>query len=173
LRGQNAADPIVAARGEVLYPKGISAISPAVARHELPWEIIGPDGLVMFPNRPPAINGRAIFHVSLGDGQRATNETAIAIPRRRTKLTPVSLTLDIPDDFAARLQTQRAEAEAQLHLELAVALYRQGQLPVANAASLAGLKLAAFEELLRARGVTMPYTLEDLQHDVAYASGRR
>jgi predicted HTH domain antitoxin len=83
------------------------------------------------------------------------------------------LTLDIPDDFAARLQTQRAEAEAQLHLELAVALYREGQLPVANAASLAGLNLSAFEELLRQRGVTMPYTLEDLEHDVAYASGRR
>ena len=100
-------------------------------------------------------------------------ESAIAIPCRRIKLTPVSLTLDIPDDFAARLQTQRAEAEAQLHLELAVALYRQGQLPVASAASLAGVKLVAFEDLLRQRGVTMPYTLEDLQHDVAYASGRR
>ncbi len=100
-------------------------------------------------------------------------EYGIAILHCRTKLTPVSLTLEIPDDFAARLQTQRAEAEAQLHLELAVALYRQGQLPVANAASLAGLKLAAFEELLRQRGVTMPYTLEDLEHDAAYASRRR
>ena len=98
---------------------------------------------------------------------------AIANPAHPTKLTPVSLTLDIPDDFAARLQTQRAEAEAQLHLELAVALYRQGQLPVASAASLAGLKPAAFEELLRQRGVTMPYTLDDLAHDVAYVSGRR
>ena len=38
---------------------------------------------------------------------------------------------------------------------------------------LAGLDAAAFEELLRHRGVTMPYTLEDLEHDVAYASGRR
>ena len=85
----------------------------------------------------------------------------------------MSLTLDIPDDFAARLQTRREEAEAQLHLELALALYHQGQLPVAHAASLAGLNHAAFEELLRQRGVTMPYTLEDLEHDVAYASGRR
>ena len=85
----------------------------------------------------------------------------------------MSLTLDIPDDFAARLQSSREEAEAQLHLELAVALYRQGQLPISLAASLAGLDAAAFEELLRHRGVTMPYTLEDLEHDVAYASGRR
>lgn len=85
----------------------------------------------------------------------------------------MSVTLDIPDDFAVRLQTRREEAEAQLHLELAVALYRKGQLPIARAASLAGVKLAEFEELLRQRGVTMPYTLEDLEHDVAYASGRR
>lgn len=85
----------------------------------------------------------------------------------------MSVTLDIPDDFAARLQTRREEAEAELHLELAVALYRKRQLPVARAASLAGLKLGEFEELLRQRGVTMPYTLEDLEHDVAYASGRR
>ena len=85
----------------------------------------------------------------------------------------MSLTLDIPDDFAARLRTRREEAEAQLHLALAVALYRKGQLPVARAASLAGWKLAEFEDLLRQRGVTMPYTLEDLEHDVAYASGRR
>ena len=85
----------------------------------------------------------------------------------------MSLTLDIPDDFAARLQSSREEAEAQLHLELAVALYRHGQLPVARAASLAGLKLVAFEEILRQRGVTMPYTLDDLQHDAAYGDGRR
>lgn len=85
----------------------------------------------------------------------------------------MSLTLEISDDFVALLQTRREEAEAQLHLELAVALYRQGRIPVAHAASLAGLNFTAFEELLRQRRVTMPYTLEDLEHDLAYASGRR
>lgn len=85
----------------------------------------------------------------------------------------MSVTLEIPDDFVARLQSRREEAEAQLHLELALALYRDGKLPVARAAEIAGLKLAAFEDLLRQRGVTMPYSLADLEHDVAYASGRR
>ena len=84
----------------------------------------------------------------------------------------MSVTLEIPDDFAARLQSQRAEAEAQLHLELAIALYRRGELPVARAAEIAGLELAGFERILRERGVTMPYSLADLEHDVAYASGR-
>ena len=84
----------------------------------------------------------------------------------------MSVTLEIPDDFAARLQSRRPEAEAQLHLELAIALYRQGKLPGARAAEIAGLKLADFEEILRQRRVTMPYTLADLEHDLAYASGR-
>ena len=84
----------------------------------------------------------------------------------------MSVTLEIPDDFATRLQLRRAEAEAELHLELAVALYREGKLPVACAAEIAALKLEKFEEILRQRGVTMPYSLKDLEHDVAYASGR-
>jgi predicted HTH domain antitoxin len=85
----------------------------------------------------------------------------------------VSLTIEIPDDFAARLQTRREEAEAQLHLELAIALYRNGQLPLMHAANVAALPLARFEAILRERAIAMPYTLDDLQHDLAYASGRR
>ena len=85
----------------------------------------------------------------------------------------MSVTLEIPDDFATRLQSQRVEAEAQLHLELAVALYRQGKLPVARAAEIAGLEVSTFEQILRQRSVAMPYTLADLEHDVTYASGRR
>jgi predicted HTH domain antitoxin len=113
-----------------------------------------------------------------GDGRTSNRPIAIGgpfavvIPNGRTRLKPVSVTIEIPDDFAVRLQTRREEAEAQLHLELAIALYRKGH-PVACAASLAALKLAEFEELRRQRGVTTPYTLEHLEHDVAYASGRR
>ena len=85
----------------------------------------------------------------------------------------MSVTLEIPDDFATRLQSQRVEAEAQLHLELAIALYRQGKLPVPRAAEIAGLDLSIFEQILRERGVIMPYTLTDLEHDLAYARGGR
>ena len=85
----------------------------------------------------------------------------------------MSVTLDIPDDFVARLQTQPEQADTQLHLELAVALYRQGQLPTGRAAEVAGLSQPEFEEILRRRGVTMPYSLEDLEHDIAYVNGRR
>jgi predicted HTH domain antitoxin len=81
--------------------------------------------------------------------------------------------LDIPTDFAQRLQNQPEAAEAQLHLELAVALYREGHVPLARAAQLAGISHSAFEELLRQRQVPMPYSMTDLEHDIAYASGRR
>ena len=84
----------------------------------------------------------------------------------------MSVTLEIPDDFAQRLQTQPELAEAQLRLELAVALYRQGHLPSGRAAELAEMSRWAFEDLLRERQVPMPYSLTDLEHDLAYARGR-
>jgi len=38
----------------------------------------------------------------------------------------MSVTLEISDDFARQLEAEPKAAEAQLHLELAIALYRQG-----------------------------------------------
>jgi len=83
----------------------------------------------------------------------------------------MSIVLDIPEDFAQRLQTEREQAEARLHLELAVALYREGKLPLRRAAEVAGLSDAQFEAVLSERQVPMPYTLSDLEHDLAYARG--
>jgi predicted HTH domain antitoxin len=85
----------------------------------------------------------------------------------------MSVTLDVSDDFASRLENQPAEAEAELHLELAVALYRSGSLPVGRAARIAGVSAEAFSEVLRQRRVTMPYSMSDLEHDIAYAGGHR
>ena len=85
----------------------------------------------------------------------------------------MSVTLEIADDFAQRLETQPHAAEAELHLELAVALYREGRLPVGRAAALAGLTGQKFEDVLRQRRVPMPYSLTDLEHDIAYAGGHR
>jgi predicted HTH domain antitoxin len=85
----------------------------------------------------------------------------------------MSVTLEIADDFAHRLETQPQAAEAELHLELAVALYREGRLPAGRAAELAALSPEKFEGILRQRRVPMPYSLTDLEHDLAYARGRR
>lgn len=84
----------------------------------------------------------------------------------------MSVTLDVSDDFARRLENQPEAAEAELHLELAIALYRSGSLPVGRAARTAGLSEEQFSEILRQRRVPMPYAMNDLEHDIAYASGR-
>ena len=85
----------------------------------------------------------------------------------------MSVTLNVSDDFAQRWETQPHAAEAELHLELAIALYRSGSLPAGRAARIAGLTDVQFSEILRQRRVPMPYSLTDLEHDIAYAGGRR
>jgi predicted HTH domain antitoxin len=85
----------------------------------------------------------------------------------------MSVTLNVSDDFARRLESQPEAAEAELHLELAVALYRSGNLPLGKAARVARLSEERFSEILRQRRVPMPYSMDDLEHDIAYASGRR
>jgi len=85
----------------------------------------------------------------------------------------MSVTLDVSDDFAQRLETQPQAAEVELHLELAIALYRSGNLPVGRAARIADLSEERFATVLRDRQVPMPYSMDDLEHDIAYAGGRR
>jgi len=78
----------------------------------------------------------------------------------------MSVTLDVSDDFARRLENQPEAAEAELNLELAVALYRSGSLPVGRAARVAGVSEGQFSEVLRQRRVPMPYSMNDLEHDI-------
>ena len=85
----------------------------------------------------------------------------------------MSVTLEIPDDFAHKLKTERVKAEAELRLELAIALYSQAQLPSGLAAEIAGITRWDFEEILHQRKVPMPYSLADLEHDALYACGGR
>jgi predicted HTH domain antitoxin len=85
----------------------------------------------------------------------------------------MSVTLEVSDDFVRRLETQPQAAEAELHLELAIALYRAGILPLARAARTAGLSEEQFSNNLRQRQVPMPYSMNDLEHDIAHAGGRR
>jgi predicted HTH domain antitoxin len=84
----------------------------------------------------------------------------------------MSVTLEIPEDFVQRLQTDRPQAEAQLHTELAIALYREGKLPSGRAAEIAGMTRWEFEDILRQRQVPLPYTVADLEHDFSHAGGR-
>ena len=85
----------------------------------------------------------------------------------------MSVTLEIPEDLVQRLQADRPEADAELRLELAIALYREGKLPSGRAADIAGMTRWQFEDTLRQRQVPMPYTVADLEHDLCHAGGRR
>ena len=84
----------------------------------------------------------------------------------------MSVTVEISDDLLARLEADPSRAEGELLVELAIALYRDGKLPAGIAAELGGLKRDAFETLLIQRQVPMPYSVDDLEHDLAYGRSR-
>jgi predicted HTH domain antitoxin len=71
------------------------------------------------------------------------------------------MTLTIDDDIlhAARL------SEAELRIEMAVALFQRESLTLALAADLAGLDRLQFQHVLASRQIPMHYTAEDLDED--------
>ena len=84
----------------------------------------------------------------------------------------MTLILEIPPDCVATLGQTEEAAKGRLLLELAIALYREGELPPGRAAKLAGLERHQFEEVLRQRKVPIPYTMEMLEEDFRYARSR-
>jgi predicted HTH domain antitoxin len=83
----------------------------------------------------------------------------------------MSVTLELPDDLLVRFETDRAQAEDQVLLEVAIALYREGELPPGRAAELADLSRCRFEEILIQRRVPVPYTREMVEEDFRHACG--
>lgn len=77
----------------------------------------------------------------------------------------MSVTLELPDDIGYRLLDDPEHAEPDVRRELAIALYREGQLPPGRAAQLAGIDRWEFEKLLVERQVPMPWTLEDVAEE--------
>ena len=85
----------------------------------------------------------------------------------------MTLTLDLPDDIAHRLLTDREHAESDLHRELAIALYAAGKLPPGRAAQLAGMDRWEFEKLLVEREVPFPMDEAEILAEVENALRRR
>ena len=83
-----------------------------------------------------------------------------------------TFTLEIPSDCVAELAPSEEATRKRLLLELAIALYREGDLPPGRAATLAELERHEFEEILRQRKVPIPYTMQMLEEDFRYASNR-
>jgi len=83
----------------------------------------------------------------------------------------MSLQLSIPDSVleAIRLPEQRVERE--LLIELALALYAQDLLSFGKARELARMSSYEFGKVLGERGIFRHYGVEELKHDLTYASG--
>jgi predicted HTH domain antitoxin len=70
--------------------------------------------------------------------------------------------LDIPDDIAEASQLD----EAELRLELAIALYAAQKLSFGQARRLSGLDWFSFRSMLHERHISIHYDVGDLETDV-------
>lgn len=83
-----------------------------------------------------------------------------------------TLTLEIPEEFANSFGATQEEASRNAKTELAIEMYREGKWSTGKAGKFCGMTRIAFMDLLRDRKVEMPYTLEMLEQDFAYARSR-
>ncbi len=67
------------------------------------------------------------------------------------------MTITIPDDALSGAEWK----ENELRLELAVALFQQEKLTLAQAARLAGVSRIQFQHVLAGRGLSVHFTLDD------------
>lgn len=72
------------------------------------------------------------------------------------------MTITVSDDI---LEATRL-TEAEIRLELALALYASGKLTLARARRLADMSETAFNDLLFERGIMMPYSMEDWEKEL-------
>jgi predicted HTH domain antitoxin len=80
----------------------------------------------------------------------------------------VVVTFTIPDQIERRLQAEIGPDLGQTTKEaLAVELYRQEKLSPGQVAELLGISVYQADGLLKQHGVELPYTMEDLDSDVA------
>jgi predicted HTH domain antitoxin len=83
----------------------------------------------------------------------------------------MTILLEIPDSVARAIRLPKKEQQRQLKVELAVSLYAQGLLSFGKACELAETTKVEFGLLLGRRNIPRQYDEQDLQDDIAYASG--
>ena len=83
-----------------------------------------------------------------------------------------TITLELPEQIAAKLAASSSDTAARVKVELALNLYSLGEISHAEACQLAGMSRGSFESLLAQREVVRPNTIEMLQEDMKNA-GRR
>ncbi|HQU35756.1 MAG: hypothetical protein CNIPEHKO_01037 [Anaerolineales bacterium] len=83
----------------------------------------------------------------------------------------MTILLEIPDSVARAIRLPKNEQQRQLKTELALSLYAQGLLSFGKACELAEVTKVEFGLLLGKRNIPRQYDEQDLQDDIAYASG--
>ncbi len=83
----------------------------------------------------------------------------------------MTILLEIPDSVARAIRLPKKEQQKQLKVELALSLYAQGLLSFGKACELAEMTKVEFGLLLGKRNIPRQYDEQDLQDDIAYASG--
>ncbi len=77
------------------------------------------------------------------------------------------LTVEIPDSALDALNLPPEELRKELRIDLAVALYARGALPIGKAMEFAGLVRRDFERLPKERQVRRPFDEVELQRELA------
>lgn len=80
----------------------------------------------------------------------------------------MTFTLEIPDSALNALNLPPEELRKELRIDLAVALYARGALPIGKAMEFAGLVRRDFERMLKERQVRRPFDKAELQRELAW-----
>jgi predicted HTH domain antitoxin len=80
-----------------------------------------------------------------------------------------AITLEIPEQIAARIRIPPSRASEELRREFAVFLVKEGLLPRHEARQLSGMERVAFEDLLARRNVAWEGTADEVFADVEAA----
>lgn len=83
----------------------------------------------------------------------------------------MSLTLEIPDTVEHALRLPHADLQKELTLELALALYARGVLPLGKAGELATMGKLEFGLQVGRRKIPRHYSEVELVQDLQYARG--
>ncbi len=83
-----------------------------------------------------------------------------------------TVNLEIKEEFARSFGTTDEEVARNARIELAIQMYREGKWSTRKAAEFIGLSRWHFMDILKARQIPFPYTLEMVEQDCAYARSR-
>ncbi len=76
----------------------------------------------------------------------------------------MQITIDLPDNLPL--------TEADLRIELAIALFQQDHISLGRASKIAGIYIMDFQKLLANRGICIHYDIEEFQQDIQHLRNR-